>query len=88
MNNITTKQFQILTDNQLVWDFMTEIFSKDFSNGVPAPFFEYALTSSWMDKRYYICAACGLMERKSLHSSLWSRRLPPFSSICVPATRN
>ena len=56
MKNITTKQFQILTDNQMVWDFMTEIFSNEYSNGVPAPFFEYALTSSWMDKRYlHLC---------------------------------
>ncbi|MBE6758945.1 MAG: GNAT family N-acetyltransferase [Ruminococcaceae bacterium] len=56
MKNITTKQFQILTDNQLVWDFMTETFAEDYSGGVPAPFFEYALTSSWMDKRYlHLC---------------------------------
>ena len=26
MKNITTKQFQILTDMQLVWDFMVDIY--------------------------------------------------------------
>lgn len=50
MKNITTKQFQILTDNQLAWDFLVDIYDPAFSNGVAAPFFEYALTSSWMDR--------------------------------------
>ena len=52
MKNITTKQFQQLTDINLVWDFMVEVYGNRFANGVPAPFFEYALTSSWMDKNY------------------------------------
>lgn len=52
MQNITTKQFQQLTDINLVWNFMVEVFDKQFSNGVAAPFFEYALMSSWMDKNY------------------------------------
>ena len=52
MNSITTKQFQPLTDVNRVWDFMTEVYAEDWSNGVPAPFFEYALCSSWMDKNY------------------------------------
>ena len=50
MKNITTKQFQILTDNQLAWDFLVDIYDPAFSYGVAAPFFEYALTSSWMDR--------------------------------------
>ena len=29
MSNITTKQFQILTDINLVWDFFVEIYDKD-----------------------------------------------------------
>ena len=49
MKNITTKQFQLLSDNQMVWDLLVENYAE---NGVEAPFFEYALTSSWLDKRY------------------------------------
>ena len=48
--NIKTKQFQILTDINLVWNFMTDIYDPYFANGAAAPFFEYALTSKWMDK--------------------------------------
>lgn len=52
MERITTKQFQILTDMQMVWDFMVDIYGHFFKNGVAAPFFEYALASSWMNKSY------------------------------------
>ncbi len=52
--SITTKQFQILTDVNLVWDFLTDIYEKGKENSVKAPFFEYALKSSWMDKNYRI----------------------------------
>lgn len=52
MKSIITKQFQLLTDVNRVWDFMTEVYQPDRSNGVPAPFFEYALSSSWLDKNY------------------------------------
>lgn len=52
MKNITTKQFQILTDMQLVWDFMVDTYEYFLINGVAAPFFEYAITSSWMNKSY------------------------------------
>lgn len=52
MMNIKTKQFQILTDINLVWKFMTDIYDPYFANGAAAPFFEYALTSKWMDKEY------------------------------------
>ena len=50
--NIRTKQFQILTDAELVWTLMTDVFTPDERNGPAAPFFEYALTSSWQDKTY------------------------------------
>ncbi|MBO4678119.1 MAG: GNAT family N-acetyltransferase [Lachnospiraceae bacterium] len=50
--NITTKQFQILTDIDLVWTLMTDVFDEEESNGNAAPFFEYAITSPWMDKDY------------------------------------
>lgn len=49
MENITTKQFQLLSDNQNVWDLLVENYAE---NGVAAPFFEYAITSTWFDKRY------------------------------------
>jgi GNAT superfamily N-acetyltransferase len=52
MGNIYTKQFQILTDINLVWDFMVDVYNHQFSNGVAAPFFEYAITSTWMNKSY------------------------------------
>ncbi|MGN0370452.1 MAG: hypothetical protein ACI4EW_07890 [Butyrivibrio sp.] len=50
--NITTKQFQILTDINLVWNFMVDIYDRDNGGGVAAPFFEYAIQSSWMDATY------------------------------------
>ncbi len=49
MRNITTKQFQLLSDNQIVWDLLVENYA---DNGVEAPFFEYVLTSSWLVKCY------------------------------------
>ena len=49
MKNITTKQFQLLSDNQIVWDLLAGSYAE---NGVAAPFFEYAITSTWFDKRY------------------------------------
>ncbi len=45
MKKIKTKQLQILTDIDLVWDFMTEIYDPHYNNGAAAPFFEYAITS-------------------------------------------
>ena len=50
--NITTKQFQILSDINLAWDFLTDIYDRETGSGVAAPFFEYALQSSWMDPSY------------------------------------
>ena len=50
--SITTKQFQKETDLNPVWDFMVEIYDREKGGGVAAPFFEYALFSSWMDKSY------------------------------------
>ena len=50
--NITTKQFQILTDINLVWDFLVETYDWKNDCGRAAPFFENALTSSWMDSSY------------------------------------
>ena len=50
--NITTKQFQLPEDLNIVWDFLTDIYEKGADNGVAAPFFEYAMNSMWMDKSY------------------------------------
>ncbi|SFI38546.1 hypothetical protein SAMN04487775_10140 [Treponema bryantii] len=50
--NITTKQFQLLSDINLVWDFLVETYDWKNDSGRPAPFFEYALTATWMDSSY------------------------------------
>ncbi len=59
MKNIKTKQFQILTDTNMAWDFMVEVYNLAADKGmdsIEAPFFEYALTSSWMNKDYlHLC---------------------------------
>lgn len=52
MNLITTKQFSILSDHMDIYQFMLDIFSPNRRGGVPAPFWEYALVSTWMDKSY------------------------------------
>ena len=49
---IRTKQFHILTDIGLVWKLMTDVYNHGESNGPAAPFFEYAVISSWLDKDY------------------------------------
>ncbi len=50
--DITTRQFQLLSDVDLVWRFLTDIYDRETGSGVAAPFFEYALVSSWMDQSY------------------------------------
>ena len=52
MKNITHHQYRILCDHMDVYRFMTDIYERDWRNGVPAPFLEYALSSDWMDKSY------------------------------------
>lgn len=52
MQNIRTRPFRILADHMAVYHFMLDIYERDWRNGVPAPFFEYALSSDWMDKSY------------------------------------
>lgn len=49
MKNITTKQYQLLSDHQTVWDLLVENYAE---NGVGAPLFEYAVTSTWLEKRH------------------------------------
>ena len=48
--NITHRQYRILSDHMAVYRFMLDIYERDWRNGVPAPFMEYALSSDWMDK--------------------------------------
>lgn len=48
--NITHRQYRLLSDHMAVYQFMTEIYERDWRNGVAAPFMEYALSSDWMDK--------------------------------------
>ena len=53
MSNITTRPFNLLTDVNLAWDFLVEVYD---SNRVEAPYFEYAITESWMNKDYlHLC---------------------------------
>ena len=47
--SITSRQYRILADHMEIYRFMTEIYAWDWRNGVPAPFLEYALSSSWED---------------------------------------
>ncbi len=47
---ITVKNFQIMTDIDLAWNLLTKSCMPLGNNGMPAPFFEYALSSGWMDK--------------------------------------
>lgn len=49
MKNITNRNFRILSDFMDVREFMVEVYERDWRNGVPAPFLEYALSSDWMD---------------------------------------
>ena len=50
--NIRTKQFQILTDIGLVYKLMTEVYNHEESNGPAEPFFEYAITSPWVERDF------------------------------------
>ena len=52
MKAITARNFRILCDFMDIRKFMVEIYEKDWRNGAPAPFLEYALSSGWMDKSY------------------------------------
>lgn len=52
MKKIHSRPYRILQDPMAVYRFMLEIYEKDWRNGVPAPFLEYALSSTWMDRSY------------------------------------
>lgn len=40
MNDITKRPFMIFSDFMAIYQFMIDIYEKDWRNGVPAPFFE------------------------------------------------
>lgn len=46
---ITRRNYRPLCDFAAVRQFLVEIYERDWRNGVPAPFLEYALCCSWMD---------------------------------------
>ena len=54
MKHIITRQFSVLADCGKIYQFMLDIYERDWRNGVPAPFFEYAFSSFayWMDITY------------------------------------
>ncbi len=43
--SITQRPFRILADCERIYLFLIEIYERDWRNGVPAPFFEYAYAS-------------------------------------------
>lgn len=49
---IISRPYQYLVDHMAIYNFMVDIYERDWRNGVPAPFLEYALCTTWMDKRY------------------------------------
>ncbi len=52
--SITQRPFRILADCERIYQFLLEIYERDWRNGVPVPFFEYAYASFsyWMDISY------------------------------------
>lgn len=52
MKNIWTRQFRLLSDHMEVYQFLLDIYDKDLRCSVAAPFWEYALSSTWMDISY------------------------------------
>lgn len=52
MDAMTSRPFRVLADHMAVYQFMTEIYERDWRNSVPAPFFEYALSSDWQDTSF------------------------------------
>ncbi len=54
MKHITTRPFHIMADCGKVYQFLTDVYERDWKNGVPAPFLNmpYASFASWMDISY------------------------------------
>lgn len=49
---ITSRPYRYLVDFPLIRQFLIEIYEKDWRNGVPAPFVEYAFCATWMDHNF------------------------------------
>lgn len=45
MKHITVRQFRVLADCGRIYDFMLDIYERDWRNGVAALFFKYAFSS-------------------------------------------
>ena len=43
MKKITTRQLSVLADCGKIYQFMLDIYERDWRNGVAAPFFEYII---------------------------------------------
>ncbi len=69
MKHITTRQFSVLADCGKIYQFMLDIYERDWRNGVPAPFFEYAFSSFayWMDITYSYKIVFGRIMVRLLH---------------------
>lgn len=54
LRSITQRPFSVLADCEKIYEFLLEMYERDWRNGVPAPFFEYAYASFsyWMDISY------------------------------------
>ncbi|MBQ4074732.1 MAG: hypothetical protein IJD39_05980 [Clostridia bacterium] len=86
---ITTKQYQSLTDQQLIWDLMVSCYQPLCTNGVAAPFFEYAITASWMDTRFLYLnriwmdgeKAVGFVFYENPVSSIFFHLLPGYECL-------
>lgn len=51
-NPIVKRHFRILADFPAVRSFMLRVYQRNWHNGVPAPFLEYALSASWADQTF------------------------------------
>lgn len=62
-----------------VYQFMIDIYEKDWRNGVPAPFLEYALSSDWMDKSLMTGGGNTFYEKIGfkplVHWTFWEKKI-------------
>lgn len=50
--SIYKRYFRILVDFPAVYNFMLRVYQRNWQNGVPAPFLEYALSADWADQTF------------------------------------
>lgn len=51
-SHVKKRRFRILADFPAVRDFMVRVYQRDWRNGVPAPYLEYALSADWADQTF------------------------------------